>query len=165
MAAEKKKKEVKEKKTPAKKAVKKAAPKKTKSKKDERHSKIVEMTKEVMALIKDEIKEKANRDIISQDEENKFINAITKKFKRAKEEAQILLQIAKMTLEISALKKGLPDKYKKLGEKVFQMAGEKKISAADLKSETNVIKNIRSKIADTEKKIQDLKKAAKAMIE
>ena len=123
------------------------------------------MTKEVINLIKEEIKEKAGRDIISQDEEHKFINAITKKFKKAKEEAQILFQIGKLSLEVSGMKRGLPGKYKMLGEKAYELINQKKIELPALDKQLDEIAKLNGKVSDIEKKIQDLKKAAKSMME
>ena len=158
------KKKIAKKKAPAKLSKKKTIKKSTKSVK--KKEKIKNITKELKSLISEEIedlKEWANRNVISEEEENKFINSITSTFKKAKEEVQIFVKNRKLDMEISSIKRNLPLKYQKLGEKIYQLIEDKKISISEVDSMIDGINTTYGKISAMEKKIQDLKKAAKTI--
>jgi hypothetical protein len=143
-------------------AEKMAAPKK---KDAGRKEKIMNMTKEVLGLITEEIKERAGKEIISQEEEKKFIDTLTEKFKKSKEEFRIFTTIIRLKLEIASLKKALPDKFRKLGEKAYQLVGRKELSSEALAAAVEAVRVVEQKVSQMEKEIEDLRKTAKEIIE
>jgi len=78
--------------------------------------------------------------------------------KKAKEEAGKTAKISRMRLEIVPLAQKRDRKLKELGGKAYRLAKSGKISAKGLKSLSEEIRNLETKILRKEKEIKQLRK-------